>query len=84
VQPSQGKKANRADKPKREGPRKGSLGRNGGGRALVANPDETVIARPICCSHCQAALHEDDRQSNPCSVNSREAFPSVQSLKRPW
>jgi len=23
-------------------------------------------------------------QSNPCSVNSREAFPSVQSLKRPW
>ena len=24
------------------------------------------------------------RQSNPCSVNSREAFPSVQSLKRPW
>jgi transposase len=60
VQPSQGKKANRADKPKREGPRKGSLGRNGGGRALVANPDETVIARPICCSHCQAALHEDD------------------------
>ena len=60
VPPSQGKKANRADKPKREGPRKGSLGRKGGGRALVANPDETVIARPICCSHCQAALHEDD------------------------
>jgi hypothetical protein len=26
----------------------------------------------------------DDGQSNPCSVNSREAFPSVQSLKRPW
>ncbi len=60
VPPSQGKKANRADKPKREGPRKGSLGRKGGGRALVANPDETVIARPICCAHCQAALHEDD------------------------
>lgn len=60
VPPSQGKKANRADKPKREGPRKGSLGRKGGGRALVANPDETVIARPICCAHCQAVLHEDD------------------------
>jgi transposase len=33
VPPSQGKKANRADTPKREGPRKGSLGRKGGGRA---------------------------------------------------
>ena len=60
VPPSQGKKANRADKPGRDGPRQGSLGRKGGGRALVANPDETVIARPICCAHCQAALHEDD------------------------
>ena len=28
--------------------------------------------------------HDPVRQSNPCSVNSREAFPSVQSLKRPW
>jgi transposase len=58
VPPSQGQKANLADKLKRKGPRKGSLGRKGGGRALVANPDETVIARPVCCSHCQAALHE--------------------------
>ena len=30
----------------------------------------------------EGMVHE--RQSNPCSVNSREAFPSVQSLKRPW
>jgi transposase len=60
VPPSQGKKPNRADKPKREGPRKGSLGRKGGGRMLVENPNETVIARPMCCAHCQAALHEDD------------------------
>ena len=43
VPPSQGKKANRGDKPKRKGPRKGSLGRKGGGRALVENPDETVM-----------------------------------------
>jgi transposase len=62
VPPSQGKKSNRADKPRREGPRKGSLGRKGGGRALVASPDETVIARPICCAHCQAALHEGDHR----------------------
>ena len=60
VPPSQGKKPNREDKPKREGPRKGSLGRKGGGRMLVENPGETVIARPMCCAHCQAALREDD------------------------
>lgn len=61
VPPSQGRKPNREDKPKRKGPRQGSLGRKGGGRPLVANPDETVIARPICCAYCQAALHEDDQ-----------------------
>ena len=60
VPPSQGKKPNRADKPRREGPREGSLGRKGGGRMLAENPDETVIARPMCCAHCQAALREDD------------------------
>ena len=62
VPPSQGKRPNRADNPKREGPRQGSLGRKGGGRTLMANPDETVIARPICCAHCQAALHEADQR----------------------
>jgi transposase len=60
VPPSHGRKANRADKPKREGPRKGSLGRKGGGRLLAENPDEMVIARPMCCAHCQAAFHADD------------------------
>ena len=62
VPPSQGEKPNQADKPKREGPRQGSLGRKGGGRALVADPDETVIARPVCCAHCQAALREGDQR----------------------
>ena len=62
VPPSQGKKPNRADQAKREGPRQGSLGRKGGGRALMANPDETVIARPICCAHCRAALREADQR----------------------
>jgi transposase len=51
---------NRADKPKREGPRKGSLGRKGGGRLLAEKPDETVIARPMCCARCWAAFHADD------------------------
>ena len=58
--PLQGKKPNRPDKAKRHGPRPGSLGRMGGGRALSATPDETVAARPVRCAHCQAALAEAD------------------------
>jgi transposase len=46
VPPSKGHKPNRSDKAKREGPRKGSLGRKGGGRALTAEPDEVVLAKP--------------------------------------
>jgi transposase len=61
VPPSQVKKANRDGKAKRKGPRKGSLGRKGGGRALAENPDETVLARPLCCAHCRAALDEADQ-----------------------
>ena len=59
--PSQGRKPNRDDKPKRQGPRQGSLGRKGGGRPLAANPDETVIARPVRCAHCQGALRGADQ-----------------------
>jgi transposase len=59
--PSQGKKANRNEKPKRPGPRQGSLGRKGGGRALAENPDETVIVRPVRCVHCHGALEEEDQ-----------------------
>jgi len=56
VPPSQGKKSNLNDKPKRASPRKG------GGRVLAENPDETVIARPRCCAHCQAAFGADDHR----------------------
>ena len=56
VPPSQGQKPNRPEKVKRPGPRPGSLGREGGGRALSADPDEVVIARPARCRHCQAAF----------------------------
>jgi transposase len=59
--PSKGQKANRPDKAKRQGPRKGSLGREGGGRALVADPDEVVVAKPARCRHCQAALADADQ-----------------------
>jgi transposase len=54
--PSQGKKPNHGDRPARTGPRRGSLGHKGGGRLLAEAPDETVIARPSRCAHCQAAL----------------------------
>ena len=59
--PSKGQKANRRDKPKVGGPRQGSLGRDGGGRLLASDPDETVIAKPLCCAHCQSALAETDQ-----------------------
>ena len=36
--PSQGKKPNRGDRPARTGPRRGSLGRKGGGRPLAEAP----------------------------------------------
>jgi transposase len=59
--PSKGQKANRPDKTKRQGPRKGSLGREGGGRALTAEPDEIVVAKPVRCRHCQATFTEADQ-----------------------
>jgi len=59
--PSQGKKPNRGDRPARTGPRRGSLGRKGGGRPLAEAPDETVTARPSRCAHCEAALAEADQ-----------------------
>ena len=36
--PSQGKKPNRDDRPVRNGPRQGSIGRQGGGRLLTEMP----------------------------------------------
>ncbi len=59
--PSRGKKTNRPEKGKRQGPRPGSLGRKGGGRALAATPDETVVAKPVRCAHCQTSLGEADQ-----------------------
>ncbi len=58
--PSKGQKPNRPEKDKRRGPRPGSLGCMGGGRALAITPDETIAARPVQCVHFQAALGEAD------------------------
>jgi transposase len=60
--PSRGQKPHQADKPQRQGPRLGSLGRKGGGRALTAVPDETMIARPARCQYCQSTLAQADRK----------------------
>ena len=60
--PAKGEKPNRPDKPKRQGPRTGSVGRKGGGRALSAEPDAVVITRPARCAHCLAALGEADHK----------------------
>jgi transposase len=54
--PSKGQQPNRPEKAKRVGPRQGSLGRAGGGRALVCHPDQTVTAKAPACAHCHAAL----------------------------
>src|SRR4028119_228680 len=59
--PSQGKKPNRGDRPARPGPRRGSLGRKGGGRPLAEAPDGPAAPRPSRCAHCQAALGDADR-----------------------
>jgi transposase len=59
--PSKGQKSNKPGKTKRVGPRKGSLGRKGGGRLLSCDPDETVTAKPVGCMHCQAALTDADQ-----------------------
>jgi transposase len=59
--PSKGQKPNQPEQGKRIGPRQGSLGRKGGGRPLVRDPDETVTAKVIACMHCQAALTQADQ-----------------------
>jgi transposase len=62
VPPSKGQKPNRPEKAKRQGPRTGSLGRAGGGRALSAEPDEVVVAKPARCRHCQAAFADAEHR----------------------
>jgi transposase len=58
--PSKGQKPNQAEKAERNGPRQGSLGRKGSGRAPCCDPDETVITKAMACMHCQATLGEAD------------------------
>jgi transposase len=59
--PSKGQKPNRPEKATRVGPRKGSLGRKGGGRPLACTVDETITAKAPNCAHCHTALTEADQ-----------------------
>src|SRR4051794_22610376 len=54
--PSKGHKANRPEGERRAGPRRGSLGRAGGGRPLAEEPDQRVIAKAPPSAHRPAAL----------------------------
>jgi len=58
--PSKGQKANCSDASKRTGPRQGSLGRKGGGRSLMQEPDQVVSAKAAGCRHCGSAFGEAD------------------------
>src|SRR3954469_17029481 len=59
--PSKGHKASRPEGERRAGPRRGSLGRAGGGRPLAEEPDQFVIAKAAACAHCRAALDDADQ-----------------------
>jgi transposase len=59
--PSKGHKASRPERERRAGPRRGSLGRAGGGRPLAEEPDQFVIAKAAACAHCRAALDDADQ-----------------------
>jgi len=58
--PSKGQKANRDAKEKRKGPRAGSVGRKGGGRALAMEPDQFVTAKAASCAHCGTGFSDGD------------------------
>src|SRR4051812_2921426 len=60
--PSKGHKANRPERTRQPGPRRGSLGREGGGRSLAEEPDQRVVAKAAACAHCRAALGEADQR----------------------
>src|SRR3954463_13469326 len=58
VPPSKGRKVERPEKARPPGPRRGSLGREGGGRPLAEEPDQRVVAKAAACAHCRAALDD--------------------------
>src|SRR4051794_33621473 len=60
--PSKGHKADRPERERRTGPRRGSLGRAGGGRPLAEAPDQFVIAKAAACARCRTALGEADQR----------------------
>ena len=70
VPPSQGQKSNSADRGKRSGRRSGSVGRKGGGRELIADPDETVVARRRAANTASPRSPMPIRNSMPATIRS--------------
>jgi len=58
--PSKGHKPNRPEVPPPPGARKDGLARKDGGRALSADPNEVVIAKPVRCVNCQTVFTDTD------------------------
>src|SRR4051794_9757793 len=76
--PSKGHEANRPERERRAGPRRGSLGRAGGGRPLAEEPDQFVIAKAAACAHRRAALGEADQR--PHARHDRIDLPPVRPV----
>src|SRR3954463_12063184 len=53
--PSKGRRGDRRERAGPRGPRRGSLGREGGGRPLAEQPDRRVVAKAAARAHCRAA-----------------------------
>ncbi len=62
IPPSQGKKPNPLRQAQARRAAQRQPGAQGRRARTGASPDETVIARPVCCAHCQAALREGDQR----------------------
>jgi len=58
--PSTDQKENKTS-PKPGGPRKASVGREGGERPLHPNPNQQIHARAKTCPHCGHEVREEDR-----------------------
>jgi len=75
--PSTDQKENKTG-TKSAGPRKGSLGREGGGRPLSPNPDQQIHARARTCPHCGHDVSEEEQHLH--AVYDKIEIPPVKPI----